>query len=195
VRQTVEVEPLQRADIERWSAEERARVARLLDGFIDRPAVNRPPKIRFFVIALTLIGASVLIPWIAYLAASLPKTYSVRAWNVVWIGFDIALALCLAVTGWWVLQRRQVAMFGLIVTATLLCCDTWFDVCLAWNTSGQAAALLTATAVEVPVAAVLAVAAFRILGRSARFTRQLRGQASGNESIWQQRFVMLPPNP
>ena len=63
------------------------------------------------------------------------KSYSVRAWNVVWIGFDVALALCLGVTGWLALKRRQIAMLGLVVTATLLICDAWFDVCLAWNTS------------------------------------------------------------
>jgi hypothetical protein len=185
------VEAVRRADVERWSVEERARVARLLDEFVDRPAVNRPPKLRLLLIVLTFIGAAVLIPWIVYLSRSLPKTYSVQAWNVVWIGFDIALAVCLGVTGWWVLQRRQVAMFGLVVAATLLVCDAWFDVCLAWNTSDQTASLLSA-AVEVPLALVLAGSALRILARTSRITRQLRGQTREPDSVFQQRFVMLP---
>jgi hypothetical protein len=187
------VEALERADVEGWSADERARVARLLDEFIDRPAVNRPPKLRIIVIALTFVGAALLIPWIVYLSTALPRAYSVRTWNVVWVGFDIALAVCLGVTGWWVLQRRQVAMLGLIVTAALLACDAWFDVCLAWNTSDQAAALLSA-AVELPLAAVLAVSAVRILGRSARITQELRGEVGRPDSVWEQRFVMLPPD-
>ena len=185
--------PIERADVERWSPEERSRVARLLDEFVERPAMQRPPKQRLFVILVTCIGAAVLIPWIAFLSLSLPKSYSVRAWNIVWIGFDIALATGLAVTGWWVLQRRQVAMFGLVVTATLLLCDAWFDVCLAWNTSDQTWALLSA-AVEIPLAAFLAASALRILGRSARIVRQLRGQRVGADSVFRQRFVMLPPD-
>jgi hypothetical protein len=187
------VEAVQREDVERWSTEERARVARLLDEFVDRPSVNRPPKLRFVVIALTFMGAAVLIPWIVYLSTSLPQTYSVRTWDVVWVGFDIALATCLAATGWWVLQRRQIAMFGLIVVAALLMCDAWFDVCLAWNTSGQTASLLSA-AVEVPLALVLAGSAVRILERTSRITRQLRGQTGEPDSVFQQRFVMLPAN-
>jgi hypothetical protein len=186
------VEAVEYADIEQWPVEERARVARLLDEFIERPAVNRPPKLRLLVIMLTFVGAAALIPWIVYLSMSLPRTYSVRAWKVVWIGFDTALAVGLGATGWWVLQRRQVAMFGLIAAATLLVCDAWFDVCLAWNTSGQAAALLSA-AVEVPLAFVLAGSALRILGRTSRITRQLRGQVGTPDSVWHQRFVTLPP--
>lgn len=184
--------PVQRADVEEWSADERARVARLLDEFIARPAMKRPPRQRLVVILVTCVGAAVLIPWTAFLSMSLPKTYSVRAWNVVWVGFDIALAVCLAMTGWWVLQRRQVAMFGLLVAATLLLCDAWFDVCLAWNTSDQAWALLSA-AVEVPLALFLAASALRILRRTSRIVRQLRGQLDAPASVWQQRFVMLPP--
>ncbi len=184
---------VQRADVEGWSPEERGRVARLLDEFVERPAMQRPPKQRLVVILVTCIGAAVLIPWIAFLSLSLPRSYSVRAWNVVWVGFDIALAACLAVTGWWVLQRRQVAMFGLVIAATLLLCDAWFDVCLAWNTSDQTWALLSA-AVEIPLAVFLAGTALRILGRTARVVRQLRGQLDGPHSVLRQRFVMLPPD-
>jgi hypothetical protein len=155
--------------------------------------MHHPPKQRLLVIIATCVGAAVLIPWIGVLWASLPRSYSVRAWNVVWIGFDIALAVSLGITGWWVLQRRQVAMFGLVVTATLLICDSWFDVCLAWNTSGQIWALLSA-AVEVPIAVLLASSALRILRRTSRIVRELRGQADAPDSVWKQRFVMLPPD-
>ncbi len=168
-------------------------MARLLDEFVDRPALKRPPRLRLVVMVLTGVGAAALIPWIAFLSTSLPRSYSVRSWNVVWIGFDIALALCLGVTGWFVLQRRQIAMFGLIVVATLLVCDAWFDVCLAWNTSDLSWALLSA-AVEVPLAAVFAATALRVLGRTARIVRQLRGQTGGSVSIWHERFAMVPPD-
>ena len=183
----------EREAVQQWSPEERSKVARLLDELVDRPMVHHQPKQRLVVIFVTCAGAAVLIPWIGFLSASLPRSYSVRAWNAVWIGFDIALAASLGVTGWWVLQRRQVAMFGLLVAATLLMCDAWFDVCLAWNTSDQVGALLSA-AVEVPLAVLLAGSALRILRRTSGIVRQLRGQLNAPDSVWQQRFVMLPPD-
>ena len=193
MRQTLRMSVPEREAVQQWSPEERSKVARLLDEFVDRPTVHRQPRQRLVVIIVTCAGAAVLIPWIGFLATSLPRSHSVRAWNVVWIGFDIALAASLGVTGWWVLQRRQVAMFGLLVAATLLVCDAWFDVCLAWNTSEQFAALLGA-AVEIPLAVLLAGSALRILRRSSGIVRQLRGQIDGADSVWQQRFVMLPPD-
>ncbi len=187
------MEAIERADIERWSPEERARVARLLDAFVERPSMQRPPRQRLAVIAVTCAGAVALIPWITYLSLSLPRSYSVRAWNVAWVGFDIALAACLAVTGWWILRRRQLAMFGLVAAATLLLCDAWFDVVLAWNTSDQHWAILSAF-VEVPLALFLTASALRILGRSAHIVRRLRGVDDAGLSIWRERFAMLPPD-
>ncbi len=184
-----------REDVQHWSVEERARVARLLDELIDRPTLDqrRPPKQRRMIVLATCLGAALLVPWIAYLSVSLPRSHSVRAWNVLWIGFDIALALCLGLTGWLVLQRRQPAMLGLTVAATLLMCDAWFDVCLAWNTPEQTWALLSA-AIEVPLAVLMASGALRILRRTSAVVRQLRGNTDAPASIWKERFVMLRPD-
>lgn len=184
-----------RFDVERWSAEERAYVARRLDGMIDRPAPGRMvPRLRMLVIAVTVVGAVVLLPWIGYLSASLPRTHSVRAWRVVWVGFDIVLAAVLGVTGWWVLQRRQVAILGLAAATTLLVCDAWFDVCLSWHTGEQAWALLSAGLVELPAAAITAASAIRILDRTGALVRQLRGQADRPHSVWSEKLVMVPPD-
>jgi hypothetical protein len=185
----------QQFDVERWSAEERAYVARLLDGMIDRPSPGgRAPMLRVLVIAVTLVGAVVLLPWIAFLSASLPRTHSVQAWRLVWVGFDIGLAIVLGVTGWWVLRRRQVAVLGLAVTTTLLVCDAWFDVCLAWHTGEQAWALASAALVELPVAALTGAGAVRLLERSGAVVRQLRGQAEPPRSVWREELVMVPPD-
>lgn len=169
-------------------------MARLLDELVDRPEVGRrPPAQRLLVIVVTCAGAALLLPWIGYLSMSLPPSHSARAWNVVWVGFDIALAAWLAATGWWVVQRRQVALLGLAVTATLLACDAWFDVCLAWNSSEQASALVSAALVEFPAAVLMGTAAVRILRRSALIVGQLRGCEETPRSVWGHRFVMLPP--
>lgn len=185
---------VERADVEAWSLEERSRVARLLDELVERPNVRRPPKQRVLVLAATWIGAVVLIPWSVFLSNALPKAYSVRAWNVVWVGYDLALAVCLGATGWWVLHRRQVAVLGLAVTTTLLLADTWFDVCLAWNTPDEKWAVLSAL-VEVPVALLLAVSALRMLNQTSHVVRQLRGHLDGPNSVWRQPMVTVPPQP
>jgi hypothetical protein len=183
-----------RQEVHEWSTDERAHVARLLDEVIDRPTVGRrPPRRRLLVVLVTGAGAVILVPWTAFLSVSLPQSHSVRAWNVAWVGFDIALAVSLACTGWWVLQRRQLALLGLAVAATLLLCDAWFDICLSWNTSDQAWAFIGA-AIEIPVAVLMATSALRILQRTSAIVRQLRGQIDAPESIWRQRFIMLPPD-
>lgn len=184
----------ERADVQRWSVEERAQVARLLDELVDRPlAGSRPPKQRLLLLVVTGVGAVLLLPWIAYLAASLPRSHSVHSWNVAWVGFDVVLAVCFGCTGWWLLQRRQVAILGLTVTATLLFCDTWFDVSFGWGSSEQLWALVSAALFELPIAALMIASALRILRRSSAVVAQLRGQLSPPVSIWKQCLVMLAP--
>jgi len=183
-----------REDVHEWSSDERDHVARLLDEMVERPTVGRrPPRVRFLLMLVTCVGTALLVPWIAFLSVTLPQSHAVRAWNVAWVGFDIALAVALGVTGWWVYHRRQVAILGLVVAATLLVCDAWFDICLSWNTSDQARAFGGA-AIELPVAVLMAAGALRILRRSSAIVRQLRGQNDARPSIWNERFVMLPPD-
>ncbi len=161
-----------RADVDQWTPAERARVARMLDELIPRPFPGpHPPRRRLLVVGVTCAGAVLLLPWIGYLSASLPRSHSARAWDVTWVGFDIVLACCLAVTGWLVLQRRQLSMLGLVVAATLLACDAWFDVCLSLNTPEQGWTLAAAVFVELPAAVLLATSAVRILRRTAAITQ------------------------
>jgi hypothetical protein len=49
------------------------------------------------------------------------------------------------------------------VTATLLCCDAWFDIILDWNTDDLTGALLTAAFAELPLAALLLYVARRMI--------------------------------
>ncbi len=182
-----------RNDVVGWTPAERAQVARWLDELVPRPFPgSRPLGRRRLVIVVTGVGAALLLPWIAYLSVSLPPTHSVRAWNILWVGFDVALACCLALTGWLVAQRRQLAMYGLVVAATLLVCDAWFDVGLSLNTDEQSWALAAALLIELPVAVFLASSAVRILRRSAAITQQLRGRDNASTPLRQQRFVTLP---
>jgi hypothetical protein len=83
--------------------------------------------------AATVITASavILLPWIAYLAVTLPPSVSARHWPLVWIGLDSAMAIGLAATGVLAFRRDRRVAFAAASTATVLLMDGWFDVCTA----------------------------------------------------------------
>jgi len=129
---------------------------------------SRRARIRWVVLVSTLGGAGFLVPWIAYLSLTLPGSQSGGAWRLAWVGFDIALAGALASTGWLAWNRRHATLTGLVVSATMLMTDAWFDVCLSWNTPGQGGALASAVLVEMPVALLLSRAALLLARRGAQ---------------------------
>jgi hypothetical protein len=116
------------------------------------------------VLVVTVAACIVLAAWIGVLAVTLPKFYRTGTWRGAWVGFDIALLAAFMATGWAAWRRRQLLIISLIVLATLLLCDAWFDVVLDVDTPGFLASLLSALLVEVPLA-VLAIATARRLLR------------------------------
>jgi hypothetical protein len=110
-----------------------------------------------------------LIPWIAFLVATLPRHYVASHWRLAWVGYDVALLIALVLCAYRAWRRRPTFPTTAVVTATLLTVDAWFDVVTA---SGRTDRLLSLAAalVELPLAALLAVAARR--------TRRLRDQGA-----------------
>jgi hypothetical protein len=90
------------------------------------------PRTTFRWLTRLIAGSAViLLPWIAYLAATLPSTVSARHWPLIWVGLDGAMALGLALTAWFAVRRDRRLAFPAASTATLLAADAWFDVCTA----------------------------------------------------------------
>jgi hypothetical protein len=116
------------------------------------------------VLVVTVAACIILAAWIGVLAVTLPKFYRTGTWRGAWVGFDVALFVAFATTAWAAWRRRQLLIICLIVLATLLLCDAWFDVVLDVDTPGFLASLLSALLVEVPLA-VLAIAMARRLLR------------------------------
>ncbi|HYS32753.1 MAG TPA: hypothetical protein VEM58_10895 [Streptosporangiaceae bacterium] len=111
-----------------------------------------------------LAGACiVLAAWIGVLAVTLPRFYHTGTWRGAWVGFDVALLAAFAATGWTAWRRRQLLIVCLVVLATLLLCDAWFDVVLDVATSGFLASLLSAVLAEVPLALLATLMARRLL--------------------------------
>jgi hypothetical protein len=117
----------------------------------------------------------VLAAWIAVLALTLPRYYRAGGWRGAWVGFDIALLATFALTGWAAWRRRQLLIVCLIVLATLLCCDAWFDVVLDARTKGFELSLLSALVVELPIAAFAIIGARRLLRASVAVIRRYEG--------------------
>jgi hypothetical protein len=182
-----------RDDVRGWSAQQRASLARLLAESIDQPpAVMRSPGRRRLVLAVSGVGALLLLPWLVFLSATLPATSSGGAWRTVWVGFDIALVAAFVATVLTVWLRRQIAVIALVITSTLLTCDVWFDVCLSWGTAEHWGSIAAAL-VELPVAILLATSAALLMRRSFTVIAQFRGQNPTPVPLWRQPMIHSAP--
>lgn len=112
---------------------------------------------------LAAVSAAVLLPWAAYLAATLPSGVSARHWPLAWTGLDVAMAAGLAATAWLAVRRDRRLALPAVSSAALLLADAWFDVCTAPAGSPFAWALVD-MCIEIAEAAccvALALAAWR----------------------------------
>jgi hypothetical protein len=180
-------------DIRALTADERAHLARMLaelaaDHVRDGPLrrTHRGRFLRFVVLTCVL-----LIPWTAYLAVSLPPKFTADQWGLTWTGFDVALIVVIAVTGWAAVRRRQFVAVGLVVWATLLVCDAWFDITLDWGSPGLSASLLTAVFVELPIATAMFWAARNLWIRTIWTARLRHGVQEPIHSLWRVEIFSL----
>lgn len=145
---------------------------------LDAPAGPAPPSRRRAAgLAAVIVCCLVLAAWIGILAVTLPRYYRSGEWRGAWVGFDVALLAAFVATGWAAWKRRQVLIICLIVLATLLCCDAWFDVVLDARTEGFELSLLSAVFIELPLAAFAILGARRLLRLSVAVIRRYEGQA------------------
>ncbi len=92
------------------------------------------------------------MPWIGWLAVSLPCRYVSRHWGVAWAGFDTGLAAALALTCVAALRRAHWLDRAAVAAATLLAADAWFDVVTSRGAAAGVLATTQAVAVELPIA-------------------------------------------
>ena len=97
----------------------------------------------------------ILLPWIIYLARSLPGRQLSPHYSAAWTGFDVMLLVALASAGYFALRRSRYLATAAAATAALLVVDAWFDVVTS-PPSQLPESVLLAVAVELPLAAVCA---------------------------------------
>jgi hypothetical protein len=157
------------ADLRDMSPRERRRLAHTL-ARIDYPQpllgiyLARGRRLGALV---SIIACTVLIGWIVVLVLTLHRSFHAQHWRGAWVGFDFLLLLSFAATGWAFWRGRQIVIACLVVTATLLCCDAWFDVVFDAGTSDIWLSVASAVIVELPLAFLMFNAARRLIRLSA----------------------------
>jgi hypothetical protein len=98
-------------------------------------------------------GAAVfLLPWIVYLAITLPRRNLDLHYRAAWVGFDCLLVFAIVRTAYMAFRVDQRVQFAAIATATLLIVDAWFDITTSGSRTQFLWALVLAALVEIPAA-------------------------------------------
>jgi hypothetical protein len=176
------------------SVRERRKLLRMLVALEEEAAPAPGSSWRWDAILVFIVGSCiVLAAWIGVLAVTLPKFYHTGSWRGAWVGFDIALLAAFAVTGWAAWRRRQLLIICLVVLATLLLCDAWFDVVLDVRTPGFLASLLSAILVELPLAILAIFMSRRLLRLTVGQVMRYEGLTGGVPPLW--KIPLLGPAP
>jgi len=174
------------AELRRLTADERRQLARTLAA-IDRPHPLMDPRLRrrrrFGVMFMTACCVA-LAGWIAILILTLPSRYTSSDWQAAWVGLDIAELAGFAATAWAAWHQRQVIIFLMIITGTLLVCDAWFDLALDYGSRDFTASLVSALVIELPLAFLLFNSARRLVRVTIATMMQLGGAAGPVPPLW-----------
>lgn len=113
-----------------------------------------------------------LLLWTGYLAVSLPSRHVAQNWNVAWAGFDLALAIVLALVAYGALRGRTWVQSAAGAAAALLTMDAWFDMTTADQGWDKLEAIVLACTSEIPLALVclwIAANAARVSATARRY--------------------------
>jgi hypothetical protein len=174
------------AELRRLTPDERRQLARTLAA-IDRPHplidFRRRRRRRFGLLFMTACCLG-LAAWIAVLIMTLPGRYTSHDWPAAWIGLDIAELAGFAATAWAAWNQRQILIFFMIITGTLLVCDAWFDLALDYGSRDFTTSLVSALVAELPLALLLFTSARRLVRFTIQTMMQLSGVAGHVPPLW-----------
>jgi hypothetical protein len=145
------------------------------------PRGQRRREFGLILMAVCCIG---LAGWIAFLILTLPARYTSSDWRAVWVGLDIAELIGFAATAWAAWSQRQIVIFFMIMTGTLLVCDAWFDLALDYGSRGFTTSVLSAVLAELPLAFILFAAARRLIKVTVHTVMRLAGLTGPVPPLW-----------
>ena len=145
-------------------------IAQVLNG----DPINERQWLPVWFIPLAILNVIAFLPWMVYLAFTLPRKVSADHYDVAWLGFDIALWLSIAALAYCAIRRRPGFALFAAVTSALLFVDAWFDVVTS-STSGELmSAVLLALFAEIPGAVICGWMAINAETIHARAYRRMR---------------------
>jgi hypothetical protein len=122
-----------------------------IDEALAEVSPERRRRARRLAWAYTAAGVFML-PWIVYLAVTLPKRDLDLHYRAAWVGFDCLLAFTIIRTAYMAFRVDQRVQFAATATATLLIVDAWFDITTSGSRSQFIEALILAAFIEIPSA-------------------------------------------
>lgn len=122
---------------------------------------------------LLILGAVViaLLPWTAFLTATLPARHVTHHWDLAWAGLDLFEALAIGATALALVRRSPLLPVAATAAGTALLCDAWFDPLTASPGDELRWSLALAAFAELPLAALcfwIALDSTRALASAAR---------------------------
>lgn len=180
-------------EVQALSREERAALLRALITADDADPLKEPRNRRRRGLAIVGLVACCLwlVPWTVVLAFTLPQHFTAGQWAVAWIGFDVGLTLAIGATAFALWKRLQIAIFGQLVSGTLLVCDAWFDVWLSWGSGEFVLSLLTALLGELPLAALFFLGARQLVMLTVHSLWIREGRDGPEPRLWQVRLFAI----
>jgi hypothetical protein len=104
-----------------------------------------------------------MIPWLLYLAFTLPASVTDGHWALAWVGLDSCEALALFATGRLLLRADNRCVLAATATAVLLLTDAWLDVTSAAPGGELLTAIAMALFAEAPIALACIALALRLI--------------------------------
>jgi len=174
------------AQLRKMSQDERRELARALAAIelpysVVDPRVRRRRRFGLILMTACCIG---LACWIAFLLLTLPAHHTSSDWRTVWVGLDVAELLGFAATAWAAWQERQIVIFFMLMTGTLLVCDAWFDLTLDYGSRDFALSVLSAVLAELPLAFIMFTSARRLARVTVHTLMQLAGVTGPAPPLW-----------
>jgi hypothetical protein len=174
------------AELRRMTLDERRELARALAAIdlphpLLDPVLRRRRRIALLVMTACCIA---LAAWIAILLQTLPGRYTSSDWRAVWVGLDVAELLGFAATAWAAWRQRQILIFFMIITGTLLLCDAWFDLALSYGSGGFTESILSAVLAEFPLAFLMFAGARRLVRVTVETLMELSGGCGPAPPLW-----------
>jgi hypothetical protein len=130
-----------------------------------------------------LVVAVGLVPWIVYLAITLPRRNLEHHYRTTWVGFDTLLVVALASAAYLAFRMDPRVQFPATTAATLLLVDAWFDVTTSSDHANFIVAVILAVFLELPAAALSLYVARRVSQRVIELARiEVERQRSSGEA-------------